>query len=132
MLPTSDWRTLDNEARSQKAQQVDVRQELQCVVVGPSVVGQGGEVEEALDARQVCAHRPRTASVLQAAACAQVTTEVVPIPGSTAVSIFILFDLLNTKKAKLAMKIESVEKKLISLHLLAVVAGSKAGSSWGG
>ena len=63
-----------------KARQVDFDVRLQRVVVGPSVVGQGGEVEEALDARQVGAHRPRAAAVLQAAASTQVTTEVVTIP----------------------------------------------------
>ena len=51
------------------------------VVIGPPVVGQRGEVEEAFDARQVRAHRPRAAAVLQAAARAQVATEMVAIPG---------------------------------------------------
>ena len=65
-----------------KARQVDFDVRLQRIVVGPSVVGQGGEVEEALDAGQVGADRPRAAPVLQAAASAQVTTEVVTIPAS--------------------------------------------------
>ena len=51
------------------------------VVIGPPVVGQRGEVEEAFDARQVRAHGPRAAAVLQAAARAQVATEMVAIPG---------------------------------------------------
>ena len=52
------------------------------VVIGPPVVGQRGEVEEAFDARQVRAHRPRAASVLQATSCAQVPAEVVTVPGA--------------------------------------------------
>ena len=66
-----------------KARKVDAQgHRLQgVVVIGPPVVGQRGEVEEAFDARQVRAHRPRAAAVLQAAACAQVATEMVAIPG---------------------------------------------------
>ena len=51
------------------------------VVIRPPVVGQGGEVEEVFDARQVGAHRPRAAAVLQAAAGTQVASEMVAIPG---------------------------------------------------
>ena len=48
--------------------------------VGPSKVGQRGEVEEAPYARQVSADRPPAAAPrLQAAGCAQVTPEVASI-----------------------------------------------------
>ena len=83
MMSVSDWNMPDDKPGLVKALKVDVRHELDGVVlVWPAVVRQGGEVQEVLDAGQVRAHRPRAASVLQATSCAQVPAEVVTVPGA--------------------------------------------------